>query len=158
MSPGLLIFVAALLGLGALVVWTSLVVARTVLAGPALLLERKTIRDSFRRAWALSRGSFWRVGGTTVLVSVLASIVFLAIDLPLTLILNLLTLPLNLSATSGQAATSLALNIATLVSSAVVVPVLASAICLLYLDQRMRKEGFDLVLLRAASSRPGAVR
>ncbi len=157
-SPGLLIFVAALLGLGALVVWTSLVVARTVLAGPALLLERKTIRDSFRRAWALSRGSFWRVGGTTVLVSVLASIVFLAIDLPLTLILNLLTLPLNLSATSGQAATSLALNIATLVSSAVVVPVLASAICLLYLDQRMRKEGFDLVLLRAASSRPGAVR
>jgi len=157
-GPGLLIFIAAVLGLIALVVWTSLVIARTVLAGPALVLERKTIRGSLRRAWALSRGSFWRVGGTTVLVTALAGIVFLVIELPLVLILSLVPLLLDLSGTTGQAATSLAINLATLVSAAVVVPVLAGAICLVYLDQRMRKEGFDLVLLRAASSRPGAVR
>ncbi|WP_295696202.1 hypothetical protein [Lapillicoccus sp.] len=157
-GSGLLLFVLAAFGLVVLVVWNSLVIARTVLAGPALVLERKTIRASFRRAWALSRGSFWRVGGTTVLVTTLAGVVFLAIDLPLTLVLSLLSLPFNLSATTEQAATSLAINIATLVSSAVVVPVIGGAICLVYLDQRMRKEGFDLVLLRAASSRPGAVR
>jgi len=38
------------------------------------------------------------------------------------------------------------------------VPFVAGANGLLYIDQRMRKEGFDLVLLRAASQRPGGRR
>lgn len=157
-GPGLLLFVAAMLGLVALAVWTSLVIARTVLAGPALVLERRTVRGAIGRSWALSRGAFWRVGGTTVLVSVLAGIVFLVVELPLAVILSLISPILDLSGTTGDAVSSLAFNLATLISSAVVVPVLAGSVCLVYLDQRMRKEGFDLVLLRAASSRPGAVR
>lgn len=157
-GPGLLTFLVAVLGLVALVVWSSLVIARTVLAGPALVLEGKGVRASLRRAGALSRGSFWRVGGTTVLVTALAGIVFFFIELPLVLVLVLLTQLLDLSGSSADAATSLAINLATLVSSAAVAPVLAGALCLVYLDQRMRKEGFDLVLLRAASSRPGTVR
>ncbi|MEO7061530.1 MAG: glycerophosphoryl diester phosphodiesterase membrane domain-containing protein [Lapillicoccus sp.] len=157
-APGLLLVVVAVAGLVLTVAWTLFVAARTVLAGPALVLERKGVRAALRRGWALSRGSFWRVGGTTLLVGFIAGIVFVVVELPLFLLLTLLTVLLDLSGSAADAAGSLVVNLATLIAAAFVVPVIASAVGLIYVDQRMRKEGFDLVLLRAASSRPGVVR
>ncbi len=151
------VLVGLLVGL-AVATWTVFVVARTALAGPVLVLERRTLRDALRRAWALSSGAFWRIVGTALVVGGLAVVVFLVLQLPLMLVGNLLKLLMDPTPTIDAFLGALITNLATLLAASVVVPFVAGANGLLYLDQRMRKEGFDLVLLRAASQRPGAGR
>jgi len=151
------VLVGLLVGL-TVATWTVFVVARTALAGPVLVLEQRTLRDALRRAWALSSGAFWRILGTALVVGGLAVVVFLVLQLPLMLVGNLLKLLMDPTPTIDTFLGALITNLATLLAASVVVPFVAGANGLLYLDQRMRKEGFDLVLLRAASQRPGAGR
>ncbi len=134
--------------------WWAFLLPRTMLAGPVVVLERRGVRSGLRRAWQLSAGSFWRLAGTTLLVGLLASIIYSVIQLPLVLVGTLLTLLVDLAPGADAVVGALVVNVATLVSASVVVPFMAAANGLLYVDQRMRKEGFDLVLLRAARSRP----
>jgi len=157
-APGPLAVLAVVGVLGSLAVaaWTAFVLARTVLAGPALVLEKRSVRDALRRGWALSAKAFWRLVGTALVVGALAVIVFFVLELPVILVGNLLTLILDPTPTVEAFLGALVVNLATLLAASVVVPFVAGANNLLYIDQRMRKEGFDLVLLRAAGQRPGA--
>ncbi len=136
--------------------WSAFVGIGTLLAAPALVLEKRGIRGAIRRAWGLSRHAFWRLTGTTLVVGALAWLVFFVVELPLVLVGGLLTLLVDLTPSADAALTSVLLNVSTLLAAALVVPFVAGATTLLYVDQRMRKEGFDLVLLRAASTRTDA--
>jgi hypothetical protein len=144
----------AVAGFVAVAAWAAFLLTRAVLAGPVLVLERRTIGGALRRGWALSAGAFWRIVGTAFVVGGLAFVVFFVIQLPLLLVGNLLKLLVDLSPTVDAFLGTLIVNLATLLAASVVVPFVAGATTLLYIDQRMRKEGFDLVLLRAASQRP----
>ncbi|WP_411284760.1 hypothetical protein [Lapillicoccus sp.] len=157
-APGLLLVVVGVaLGL-AVVAWSVFVATRTALAAPALVLERLGVRSALRRGWALSAGSFWRVSGTAFVVAALALVVFVVIDLPLNLVGALLRLTADLTPSVDDLVGGLAINLSTVLAASVVIPFVAGASTLLYIDQRMRKEGFDLVLLRAASTRLGGPR
>ena len=153
----LLVAAAVVLGL-AVMAWSAFVTTRTALAAPALVLEKLGVRDALRRGWALSAGSFWRVFGTAFVVAALALVVFVVIDLPLNLVGALLRLSADLTPSVDDLVGGLAINLSTVLAASVVIPFVAGSNTLLYIDQRMRKEGFDLVLLRAASTRPGGPR
>ena len=83
-------------------------------------------------------------------LGLLCVVVFWVIQLPFIVVASLVSSTLSLSPSVEALVYSLGLAIATLLSMTEVVPFAAGAISLLSVDQRMRLEGFDLVLQRAA--------
>ena len=124
------------------------VVAMGLLATPALMLERSGIIGALRRGWVLTSGTFWRVFGIYVLTSLLVGVVSGAISGSTSLILQFagpdpataIFSPVYLIGTT----------IAQIVAAALTTPFTAAVIALLYIDVRMRTEGLDLELARAA--------
>jgi hypothetical protein len=153
------ILLAAVLGFGVgapLMVWLYVLL---VLAAPAVVLERETVGGALRRAWTLSKGRWWRTCGT-LLLAILVTVFmgFFALRIPFLLIELIF-----FGGDGGQGSqTVLALGVDTvgrIVSWSVVLPFDAGVIALLYIDRRMRREGFDLELRtrvheRAAAPRP----
>jgi hypothetical protein len=130
--------------------WSAVLLTRCCLAGAVVVLERRSVFDALSRSWALTRGVFWRTLMRLVVVGLLCVVAFWVVQLPLLIVSSLVTGILSLSPTLDALFSSLGLAVATLLSMTVVVPFAAGAISLLYVDQRMRLEGFDLVLQRAA--------
>lgn len=129
-----------LTGLG-LLIFFSVVGAMSV---PALVLENGVPSDSMRRMWTLAQKHFWPVIGFSLLIGLLsyilvgglaavigfASAAFTATNPPLSLLLLVQI---------GQAAL-------TAILSTFVTPITLIAYTLLYLDLRVRAEGFDLTV------------
>lgn len=147
----------ALLALGML---AALVVAiwltvRFSLASPALMLERQSIVKSMSRSAKLVRGSWWRVVGIQLLAGIIANIVSSLVVIPFTLIA---------AAVSGEGMTSffttgtqnagwtflVISGIGSVIGATVTLPINAGVTVLLYIDQRIRREGLDIELARAA--------
>jgi len=126
------------------------------LAGPALLLEEKSVLASLRRSWRLVRGSFWRVFLVLLVVGIITYLTSLLIQAPFGIIATLVDVaaentlhtqfwPTVLSAAIGAVGQT--------VSGAVLNPWSAAVVALLYIDLRMRREGLDVELIRAADAR-----
>lgn len=134
-------------GLGA-VVAVGFLLTRTVLATPALMLERAGIGTALRRAWALTRGTFWRVLGIYLLTALLVSVVAGAIGGTASIFLQVVA-----ADPAGAVFTPTYLigtTLAQIVATALTTPFTAAVVALLYIDVRMRTEGLDLELARAA--------
>jgi hypothetical protein len=142
---GLMAVVGFVGGAGVLV-WIVWVSTRTLLSTPALMLEEQGVRAGFRRGWALSRGSFWRLFGIYLLASVVVGIVASLIVTPATVIPMALSMdpfgPLALAITA----------VATIIASVLTTSFTAAVVALLYIDLRIRREGLDVELARAAES------
>jgi hypothetical protein len=162
--PAVLAFVAGqavlgvvllLLGVVGTVVASALVVVRFSLAAPALLLEQQSVVASLRRSWRLVRGSFWRTLGIELLASLLAYIGTLLITGPTALIGALVQAAIgNTSGASFSGDLFGAVVVATgrTASGAVFTPWISAVIALVYVDLRMRREGLDLELIKAADA------
>ncbi len=144
---------AAVVGGLALVVATVWVTTRTLLITPALMLEGKGFWATIGRAWRLTRGSFWRLFGIYLLVSILMSVLSQLVLAPFSVIAMVVggsdpfaLGPLAITSV-GQI---IALTASTTYTSAVV--------ALLYIDVRMRREGLDIELGRAAAADAAAAR
>jgi membrane-anchored glycerophosphoryl diester phosphodiesterase (GDPDase) len=138
---GILGFVAALVG-------TVVLVTRTLLATPALMLEQASVAESLRRAWRLTRGCFWRVFGIYLLTSLLVGIVAGAITNGAALVLQVTaTDPAALLVSPTYLVGS---ALAQIVATTLTTPFSAGVTALLYIDVRMRSEGLDIELARAA--------
>ncbi|MBC7291599.1 MAG: glycerophosphoryl diester phosphodiesterase membrane domain-containing protein [Actinotalea sp.] len=144
-QPGLA--VAALLVLGpaaiALGVWIGF---RLLLLPPALVLEGNGVWATVKRAWRLTRGSFWRILGIYLLASVVVAIVGQVLAVPVSVVAMIAnpdpTSPVFLFST-------------TLLSGlvqAISTVFLAAVVALLYIDLRIRREGLDVDLARAAEA------
>lgn len=135
--------VAGALGVIALLFWLSM---RLLLVPPVLVLEDARFFASFKRAWLLTRGSFWRMLGIYLLTQLIVSVVASIIIFPVSAIAMFLAfgsdtmsnLPLLLIALGNV----LTYTITTAFSAGVV--------ALLYIDLRMRREGLDVELTAAA--------
>jgi len=160
------ILVAVLLGvllgdagifLGVLVAIAGVIFAanfyvRFWLAAPALVLEKQPIVQSLRRSSRLVKGSWWRVFGILVLTAILAVVIGQVLQTPFSLLSyggsvldpNAVIEPSFLEVAGG--------SIGVLLAQAVTLPFQAGVTVLLYIDQRMRKEGLDIELTRATSS------
>ncbi|TVT55763.1 hypothetical protein FNH05_09045 [Amycolatopsis rhizosphaerae] len=108
------------------------------LAAPALVLEQSGIGTAFGRSRLLVQGSWWRVFGILLLTGLVTILVTGIIEVPFGLGLGRDS---ELAQYLGQA-----------VSSTIVAPFAAGASALLYIDQRMRREGMDIQLTRAAAA------
>ncbi|MFC1429053.1 hypothetical protein ACEZDB_00025 [Streptacidiphilus sp. N1-3] len=118
------------------------------LAAPALMLERQGIGSALGRSFRLVRGSWWRIFGITILVSILGAIVAGMISIPFTLAD---AVSQGIGADSGTSAASLTLScIGAIVGTTVTLPILTGTTALLYMDQRIRREALDLDLAAAA--------
>ncbi|MFB4306053.1 hypothetical protein [Actinomadura sp. GTD37] len=128
-------------GIG-LMVWLYILFVQAV---PAVVLERQTVAGALRRAVTLSKGRWFRTCGTLLLAMLVTVFMgFFALRIPF-LIVQLMFF----GDASGSGATMGALAVDTLgriVSWSVVLPFDAGVITLLYMDRRMRREGFDLDL------------
>jgi membrane-anchored glycerophosphoryl diester phosphodiesterase (GDPDase) len=122
------------------------------LAAPALVLEKQPIVQSLRRSSRLVKGSWWRVFGILVLTAILAVVIGQVLQAPFSLLSyggsvldpNAVIEPTFLQVAGG--------SIGVLLAQAVTLPFQAGVTVLLYIDQRMRKEGLDIELTRATSS------
>jgi hypothetical protein len=146
---GALIAVAVIGGL-ALVVGVVWVEVRTLLVPPALMLEGAGFWATVRRAWRLTRGSFWRLFGIYLLVQIMVSVVAGIITFPVSLVSLVLFHDPTLRSFGPIVLTSVGSVIAQTLSTVFS----AAVIALLYIDVRMRREGLDVDLARAAAEAP----
>lgn len=146
--------VLAIVGAGIAATWLGI---RLALATPALVLEDLGVIRSLRRSWSLTSGLFWRTLGILTVSSLLIGIVQYILSLVLQLGGMLLALAVASMLAGGEsdAVMGVAVMAASagggLVSGILTQPFLAAVTALLYTDSRIRKEGFDLALVRAAA-------
>ena len=130
---------------------------RLALSTPSLVLEELGVLGSLRRSWGLTRGRFWRTFGVLLVSSVIVGVVQQVIAFGFQILGALLGLAFS-STVDGQASEiGLAIVVfgvtvvGSLLASLLAQPFLAGVAALLYTDARIRKEGFDLALVRAAT-------
>lgn len=159
--PGILLTVAvgpvgAILIILGVFVWLAGLVwlfVRLALAAPALVLERIGVFASIRRGWMLTRASYWRCLG----ILVLAGLIVAAANAALTVPGGALSMFYGFAneddpmAVAGLAPVQLIINgVTSVIASSIVYPFWAGVTSLLYIDLRMRREGLDIELARAA--------
>ncbi|HET8614892.1 MAG TPA: hypothetical protein VFL94_05140 [Actinomycetales bacterium] len=166
--PGILLLAARIdvggglalaLGVVAAIVLSVLVYVRLAFAAPALLLEQLGVGGALRRSWRLVTGSWWRAFGILLLGAIIAGAINGLVQLPFSLIGNLGgTLAGGDGESLGDVTTGMQIalvvsNIGSVLASTVTAPFTAALTALLYIDLRIRREGLDVALARAAAER-----
>jgi hypothetical protein len=115
---------------------------------PALMLEDVGIFGAIRRGFQLTRKQFWRTFGIALLTMVIAQVAGSILALPISIAGQIIII----AAGPQYAVLGLVVlqALSTVVSSAFVAPFTTSVASLQYLDQRMRKEAYDVELMTRA--------
>ena len=129
--------VMIIVGLFGCLVGALFVAALVILSVPALLLERIGIFAAIGRSFELVKGRYWQ----TVLMLL---VIFAGLGVITVVLGSIFGL---VGANSGETANAVASFVASVAAAAIATPILASILTVLYFDQRVRKEGFDLQLL-----------
>ena len=151
MGTGTLAIVVPLfLALVAAMIWVSV---KLTVAPAVIVVEEVGALDGIRRSWAVTRGSWWRIFGIVLVVSLLVGIIGQIVLIPVTLLAALLTSVAGPQDVASQAsALQVVAAVATVLVSAAVGAVAfafqTSVMALLYMDLRMRNDGLDIALLR----------
>ncbi|WP_165759531.1 hypothetical protein [Rathayibacter oskolensis] len=151
---GVLVLVFAGLAASALGVWIG---TKLALVPSILVIERQPIGRAIARSWRLVTGGFWRTFGSLALMLVIVQLAGQVIATPFSLLVPIagaLIAPTDPNAQIVASAVVALLSVALGLVIGAVGTVLQSAVTgLVYLDRRMRREGFDLVLLRHVEDR-----
>jgi hypothetical protein len=118
-----------------------------LLAVPALMLEPAGIFGAIARAVRLSSRQFWRLLGLLLLTGLVVAFAGAILGAPFNIAGQLM---LTGDTSHGLQAYVLLTSIGTVITSAVLQPFSAAVSALLYLDQRIRKEAYDVELLSRA--------
>jgi len=120
---------------------------------PALMLEPVGVFGALGRAFRLSSRQFWRIFGIALLTSILAAIAGNILSVPVSMVgqVGMLALPVQYMMLALVVSSALAQVLAT----AFTAPFTSSVTALQYLDQRMRKEGYDVDLMTRAGITAG---
>jgi hypothetical protein len=155
MGTGSLVIVLPLfLAFIAAMIWVSV---KLTVAPAVIVVEDVGALDGIRRSWAVTRGSWWRVLGIVLVVSLLVGIIGQIVLIPVSLLSGLLTTVAGPQDPASQVATlQVVVGVATAVVSAAIGAVAfafqTSVMALLYMDLRMRNDGLDIALLRLLES------
>lgn len=128
-----------------LLLWLS--VRFAFLAVPALVLERITVPAAVVRSFRLSRGQTWRLTGILLATMLLTQAAAGLIGFPVSAIGAIAAVAAPEHALVAQVLSQAA---ATVVGAAFTTPFIAAVGAFAYLDQRIRKEAFDVELLARA--------
>ena len=152
----ILILALAYLAFAVLAAWLG---TKTALVPSILIIERLTLGKAIVRSWRLTHQSFWRTFGTILLVSVIVNVATSIVTTPVQFIFGIFAGLLNpTGGTEDSIGVTLVIFAAVLIVVTVVVTAIAlivqsSAVALIYIDLRMRKEGLDLELARFVEAR-----
>lgn len=130
-----------------------LVNVKFLLAAPALVLEERGVIASIRRGFELTSGAgpFWRVFGINLLTNVVVFVIGLVLG---AILLIPLSFGLGYDALGfPDNGTVVAEALFSALGAAVTAPFAAGVLCLLYLDQRIRREGLDITMMAEAQRR-----
>ncbi len=142
----------AVLGLLVGIVLAVIVAVGLALAAPAYVLEGGGVVGALQRSRTLVRGRFWPVLGILLLTSIIVAVVAGIVGIPFSVVAN--GVGRAIGETNPYAPLPLLVtSIGTVVGATLTTPFQAGVTGLLYIDQRMRREGFDIELQRAARSR-----
>jgi hypothetical protein len=141
----------AFLGFLAVIVFEAIVQVRLSVTIPAVVLERVGPWTAIRRSWRLTRGSSWRLFGILLLTTILAAICTVILEIPLNVVIGVAGIHASSTGVTGAYLLTVIVGaVNTIVATSVIRPFSAGVTVLLYLDMRMRREGFDLALRNAA--------
>jgi hypothetical protein len=149
------VLLAVLGSIGAFV-FEVLLWVRLSLALPAVVLERLSPWPAIKRSWQLTHGSFWRLFGILALTGIVVLVATYVLTIPFAILGGVVggggTLGMFGGATTTSAAALIIGGIGSILAATVTRPISAGVNVLLYVDLRMRREGFDLALRNAAES------
>jgi hypothetical protein len=148
---------SALLGVGGLllgfglmigsIVWMFFALCRYALAVPACILEKLPVIQSIRRSKFLSIGTKGRILGIILLTALMSVILTYVLQLPGLLASNAVIMT---GKTHLSVAATIWIYMADFVGASLAGPIATIALVLVYYDQRVRKEAFDLQLMMEA--------
>jgi hypothetical protein len=116
---------------------------------PALMLEDVGVFGSIERGYALTKGAFWRVFGIATLTALITAIAGSLLSAPISVIMNAV-MGGGFSSQYDALWLTVVNAVATVVQAAFVAPFTAAVTSLQYVDQRIRKEAFDVELMTRA--------
>ena len=116
------------------------------LAPAALILENIGVFEGISRSWALTRGYFWRVVGIRLLSVIIIGIISVAASSPV----DILVQGISMAAPNATFITMMGGLLLGNIIAAATLPFDSSVVALIYTDLRMRSEGLDVELRRAA--------
>jgi hypothetical protein len=123
---------------------------RFAFAVPAVVLERQSAAQALARSRLLVQGAGWRVFGILLLGLVLYTVVSSAVAAPFSLLANPDPLSTNPESFAPIGFDPVVSAIVGAIGSLVTLPFLAALLVLVYVDQRMRREGLAPELAQAA--------
>lgn len=118
------------------------------LSVPALMLERIGVFAAFGRAYRLTAGQFWRTFGIALLTAVITAVAGQLLAVPFAF--GAVLVPLVVTGLTGAYVGMVLQALGSVLAAAFVTPFTAAVTSLQYVDQRMRKEGYDLELMTEA--------
>lgn len=125
--------------------------AKFSLTVPACVLERLGVIDSMKRSWSLTQGSVLRLILVIILAAVLAWLLGMVLSIPYFVGVGLMITKKDPSVLMPFLIWQ---YVAQFLARALAAPISAIATALIYYDQRVRKEAFDLQLMMEAMGQP----
>ena len=149
--------IALLTGIGVLLFVPAVICAvfyisaRLSLAVPSAVVERLGVVESLKRSWGLAQGSVLRL----ILVNILAAIISFALSAVLSLPYFLgIALALVKKSPATMVPFIIWQYIADFLARSIAFPIATIAVSLIYYDERVRKEAFDLQWMMEAINQP----
>lgn len=131
---------------------------KVLLAPAAIVVENVGAIAGIKRSWQLTRRNWWRTFGTSILAAIIAAVIGSVITTPVSLLVSFLV-PVMMGGdpTDDQSVTAMlvAQVIAGVVGAIVGAVTLAfqtGVMALIYVDLRMRRDGFDIALLQESET------
>lgn len=155
------IIIAVLLGIGAAIVfivgfvWVG---TKLSLVPSALMLERRSLGSAIRRSWTLTNGFFWKTLGIQLLISVTLQAAAQVVTFPISIVIALGGGLLNPNNDPNGVPTivvvgTIVTGIVSVIFGAIITVMQSSAVALIFIDIRMRREGLDLELTKYVEAR-----
>jgi len=125
--------------------------AKFSLAVPSAVVERLGVIESLRRSWSLAQGSVLRL----ILVNILAAVISFGLSAVLSLPYFIgIGLALTKKNPAALAPFIVWQYIGDFLARSIAFPIATIAVSLIYYDERVRKEAFDLQLMMEAINQP----
>lgn len=142
---GLLLLAMVVLVVAMLFLWTRLAFVTS-----SLILENLSVGKAFSRSWRLTGGQpFWRLLGLRLLTAIAIGIAGSLITSPLVL-LGVGLVATGLPVDQVYIWQAVITGISGVIGGALTTPITAGIDALLYVDQRIRREGLDVQLVQTA--------
>jgi hypothetical protein len=118
---------------------------------PALMLEPVGVLGAIGRGYRLTRRAFWRTFGIALLTMLIAQVAGSVLAMPISVI-GQLGFAAGLSSGYGMLVLVLTQALSSVVTAAFVAPFTTAVASVQYLDQRIRKEAYDVELMSRAGT------